>query len=49
MSSGRASERLDGCCGDVEIACVGAGHWGRNVIRNFHDLGVLFYVCDPEL
>ena len=30
------------------IACIGAGHWGKNVIRNFHDLGVLSYVCDPE-
>jgi len=30
------------------IACVGAGQWGRNVIRNFYDLGVLSYVCDPE-
>ncbi len=30
------------------IACIGAGHWGRNVIRNFHDLGVLSYVYDPE-
>ena len=30
------------------IACIGAGQWGRNVIRNFHDLGVLSYVYDPE-
>ncbi len=29
------------------IACIGAGHWGSNVIRNFHELGVLSYVCDP--
>lgn len=30
------------------IDCVGASHRGRNVIRNFYDLGVLSCVCDPE-
>jgi UDP-2-acetamido-3-amino-2,3-dideoxy-glucuronate N-acetyltransferase len=45
---GRASDRSGGYRGDLVIACVGAGQWGRNVIRNFHDLGVLSYVCDPE-
>lgn len=30
------------------IACLAASHWGGNVIRNFHDLGVLAYVYDPE-
>jgi UDP-2-acetamido-3-amino-2,3-dideoxy-glucuronate N-acetyltransferase len=23
------------------IACIGAGYWGRNLVRNFHELGVL--------
>ena len=28
------------------IACVGAGAWGRNLVRTFEDLGVLSWVCD---
>ena len=28
------------------IACVGAGAWGRNLVRTFGDLGVLSWVCD---
>lgn len=30
------------------IACVGAGHWSRNAVRNSHGLGVLSCVCDPK-
>jgi predicted dehydrogenase len=29
------------------IAVVGCGHWGKNLIRNFSDLGSLAAVCDP--
>jgi len=28
------------------IACIGAGYWGKNLIRNFHALGVLRTICD---
>jgi predicted dehydrogenase len=28
------------------IACIGAGSWGRNLVRTFADLGVLSWVCD---
>jgi UDP-2-acetamido-3-amino-2,3-dideoxy-glucuronate N-acetyltransferase len=28
------------------IACVGAGYWGRNLVRNFNELGALAWVCD---
>jgi UDP-2-acetamido-3-amino-2,3-dideoxy-glucuronate N-acetyltransferase len=28
------------------IAVIGAGAWGQNIIRNFHELGVLTTVCD---
>jgi UDP-2-acetamido-3-amino-2,3-dideoxy-glucuronate N-acetyltransferase len=33
------------------IAVVGNGYWGRNLVRNFYDLGVLEVVCDgkPEV
>ena len=30
------------------VACVGAGHWGTNLIRNFYDLNVLALVCDSD-
>jgi UDP-2-acetamido-3-amino-2,3-dideoxy-glucuronate N-acetyltransferase len=29
------------------IAVLGCGHWGRNLVRNFHALGHLEIVCDP--
>jgi UDP-2-acetamido-3-amino-2,3-dideoxy-glucuronate N-acetyltransferase len=28
------------------IAVVGAGYWGKNLVRNFHQLGVLKTICD---
>ncbi|MDA9024599.1 Gfo/Idh/MocA family oxidoreductase, partial [Gammaproteobacteria bacterium] len=30
------------------IAVVGCGHWGRNLVRNFSELGALVAVCDPN-
>jgi UDP-2-acetamido-3-amino-2,3-dideoxy-glucuronate N-acetyltransferase len=30
------------------IAVVGSGYWGRNLVRNFHELGVLRAVCDTQ-
>jgi len=32
--------------GDAAIAVVGCGYWGKNIVRNFHDLGALSWVCD---
>ncbi|HTF61592.1 MAG TPA: Gfo/Idh/MocA family oxidoreductase, partial [Edaphobacter sp.] len=28
------------------IAVIGNGYWGKNLVRNFHALGVLKCVCD---
>lgn len=28
------------------VAVIGSGYWGRNLIRNFHQLGALLTVCD---
>ena len=28
------------------IACIGAGYWGRNLVRNFDELGALAWVCE---
>ncbi|MFT4654470.1 MAG: UDP-2-acetamido-3-amino-2,3-dideoxy-glucuronate N-acetyltransferase [Patiriisocius sp.] len=33
----------------TNIACIGAGYWGKNLIRNFHQLGVLRTICDASL
>ena len=30
------------------IAVIGFGYWGKNIIRNFFDLGVLHSVCDTD-
>ena len=32
----------------AKIACIGSGYWGRNLIRNFHELGELRWVCDSD-
>jgi len=30
----------------IQIACVGSGYWGKNLVRNFHNLGVLSHICE---
>ena len=30
------------------VAVVGTGYWGKNLVRNFHDIGALAAVCDSE-
>ncbi len=32
----------------VKIAVVGAGYWGKNLVRNFYDLNALKIVCDSN-
>ena len=32
---------------NLKIAMMGCGYWGKNLVRNFHDLGYLAMVCDP--
>ena len=29
-----------------KIAVIGSGYWGKNLVRNFYDLGALAMVCD---
>jgi len=31
-----------------KIAVVGGGYWGKNLIRNYHDIGALRLVCDKN-
>jgi len=30
------------------VAVIGAGYWGKNLVRNFYELGALKTVCDPN-
>ena len=30
----------------VKVAVIGAGYWGKNLIRNFFELGALGAICD---
>jgi UDP-2-acetamido-3-amino-2,3-dideoxy-glucuronate N-acetyltransferase len=30
------------------VAVVGAGYWGKNLVRNFHQLGALKQICDKS-
>jgi UDP-2-acetamido-3-amino-2,3-dideoxy-glucuronate N-acetyltransferase len=30
------------------VACIGAGYWGRNLVRNFNELRALSWVCDAN-
>src|SRR6266852_6316499 len=34
--------------GNGRIAVIGAGYWGVNHVRNFHELGALSMVCDTS-
>src|SRR5262245_40252412 len=31
-----------------KVAVVGMGYWGKNLVRNFNDIGALSVVCDSE-
>ena len=33
---------------EKSIAVVGAGYWGQNLVRNFHELGALRAICDAN-
>jgi UDP-2-acetamido-3-amino-2,3-dideoxy-glucuronate N-acetyltransferase len=30
------------------IAVIGAGYWGKNFVRNFHQMGILRLICDKN-
>jgi UDP-2-acetamido-3-amino-2,3-dideoxy-glucuronate N-acetyltransferase len=39
-----ASARPDG----LKVAVIGCGYWGKNIVRNFAELGALGAVCDQD-
>lgn len=44
----KISRSLFGFYMKKNIAVVGCGHWGKNLVRNFSELGALVAVCDPN-
>ena len=32
----------------ANIAVIGCGYWGKNLVRNFHQLGALRWICDAD-
>ena len=32
----------------TKVAVIGVGYWGKNLVRNFYDLGALAVLCDKE-
>ena len=32
----------------INLALIGAGSWGKNLARVFHELGVLRAICDSS-
>jgi UDP-2-acetamido-3-amino-2,3-dideoxy-glucuronate N-acetyltransferase len=32
----------------INVAVVGVGYWGKNLVRNFYDLGALAVLCDAQ-
>ncbi len=33
---------------NLPVAVLGCGHWGKNLVRKFHELGVLTAISDPN-
>ena len=33
---------------EISVAVIGAGYWGKNLVRNFHQLGSLKLICDKN-
>jgi len=42
MESSRSIEQ------GTRVAVAGVGYWGKNLVRNFHDLGALAALCDAD-
>ncbi len=30
------------------VAVIGTGYWGKNLVRNYHEIGVLKVICDRD-
>jgi hypothetical protein len=45
LDNRRVLGREPGC--SVRVAAIGCGYWGKNLVRNFAELGALAAICDP--
>ncbi len=34
--------------GNPSVAIIGSGYWGKNLVRNYHELGALKLICDKN-
>lgn len=32
----------------IGVAVIGSGYWGKNLVRNYHDMGALRLICDKN-
>ncbi len=32
----------------MQVAVIGSGYWGKNLVRNYHALGALKLICDKN-
>jgi predicted dehydrogenase/acetyltransferase-like isoleucine patch superfamily enzyme len=48
MARNRGSASARSAPGAPKVAVVGCGHWGRNLVRNYHRLGALGAVVDID-
>ena len=46
MTSKSTRPTLDSSPLTPHVAVIGAGYWGKNLVRNFNELGVLKTICD---
>ena len=33
----------------INVAVIGSGYWGKNLVRNFDELGALHTICDNNV
>ena len=44
----KASQQASDSLPSPGIAVIGSGYWGKNLVRNYHELGALKVICDKN-
>ncbi len=47
-TAARSGAQASGSPPQARVAVVGCGYWGKNLVRNFAELGALAAICDPD-
>jgi UDP-2-acetamido-3-amino-2,3-dideoxy-glucuronate N-acetyltransferase len=47
-TAARSGAQASGSPPPARVAVVGCGYWGKNLVRNFVELGALAAICDPD-